>query len=92
MLREQYPMRGVQVVEQLPGLTSGVDLDRAFALSALVVVPVGLLVVAVVVTALAVVHYLVTNWGFTLGHTGRDGTFFDRAGLPTIEPSIAAGM
>ncbi|MGZ8744962.1 MAG: PH domain-containing protein [Nocardioides sp.] len=78
-----------QVVEQLPGLAEGVDLDRASELSALLVVPAVLLVGAVVVTTLAVVHYLVNNWGFTLSHTGRDGTWhLSRGLLTTRETSI----
>ena len=78
-----------QVVEQLPGLADGFDLTRAFELSALLLVPVALLGVAVVVTTLAVVHYLATNWGFTLSHTGRDGTWhLSRGLLTTRETSI----
>lgn len=78
-----------QVVEQLPDLTDRFDLDRAFELSALLLVPVASLVMAVVVTTLAVIHYLATNWGFTLSHSGRDGTWHLRRGLLTTrETSI----
>ncbi len=80
---------GSQVVDQVPGLTEGVDLDRALELSALVVVPLALLATAAVITVLAVVGYLLTNWAFTLSHHPRDGTWhLSRGLLTTRETSI----
>ena len=74
---------GSQVVEQAPGVTAGVDVGRALELSLPVLVPLLLLGFAVTITVLAVAGYLVANWGFTLSHTHRDGTWHLRRGLLT---------
>lgn len=52
-------------------------------------VPLGLVTLVVVVTALSVGGYLVTNWGFSLTHTRADGSWHLRRGLVTTrETSI----
>ena len=80
---------GSQVFDQLPGVTDGVDLEQALELSALLLIPIGLIAALAVITVLAVVHYLVTNWRFTLSHTRRDGTWhLSRGLLTTRETSI----
>lgn len=80
---------GSQVLDQLPGLTEGVDLDRALELSALIVVPLALFATATTIAVLAVVGYLLTNWGFTLSHHLRAGTWhLSRGLLTTRETSI----
>lgn len=53
--------------------------------SAWLAVPIGLALLLVVVSALAIGGYVVTNWGFTLTHTGpaRRGAWHLRRGLLT---------
>lgn len=75
---------GSQVYDQLTGPGTEVELDLSLdGSSALVLVPLVLLGLAVVITVLAVAGYLVTNWGFTLSHTRRDGSWHLRRGLLT---------
>jgi putative membrane protein len=46
-------------------------------------VPLGLVALVAVVTALSIGGYLVTNWGFTVTHTRADGSWHLRRGLFT---------
>lgn len=59
--------------------------DEATGWSVWLAVPVGLGLLAVVVSALAIGGYVVANWGFTLTHTGpeRRGAWHLRRGLLT---------
>ena len=80
---------GSQVFDQLNG-GRGFELDLALDRTGLLVVlPLVLLGLAATITVLAVVGYLVTNWGFTLSHTTGDGSWHLRRGLLTTrETSI----
>lgn len=64
--------------------TEGVAEDAA-AWSLWVALPLGAVLLLVVVSALAIAGYLVTNWGFRLTHTGSDlgGAWHLRRGLVT---------
>ena len=80
---------GSQVFDQLGG-GRGLELDLSpDRTGVLVVLPLVLLGLAATITVLAVVGYLVTNWGFTLSHTRRDGSWhLSRGLLTTRETSI----
>ena len=80
---------GSQVLDQLNG-GRGFELDLALDRTGmLVVVPLVLFGLATTITVLAVVGYLMTNWGFTLSHTAGDGSWHLRRGLLTTrETSI----
>ncbi len=60
-----------------------VDVQRLERLGATLLVTLGALSVVVVICVLAVAGYLVTNFGFQLVHTGRDGSWHLRRGLFT---------
>jgi putative membrane protein len=64
-------------------LTPSVDLDRLERLGAIVLVVVGILGIVVTFCVLAVVGYLLTNFGFQLTHTGAGGAWHLRRGLFT---------
>lgn len=59
--------------------------ESASGWSAALAIPVGVVLLLVVVSALAIGGYVVTNWGFTLTHTGaeRHGAWHLRRGLLT---------
>ena len=59
--------------------------DDAAGWSVWAAVPIGLIALALVAAALAIGGYLLTNWGFTLTHTGsaRGGAWHLRRGLLT---------
>jgi putative membrane protein len=60
-------------------------LDSASGWSAALAVPIGVVLVLLAVSVLAIGGYVVTNWGFTLTHTGppRRGAWHLRRGLLT---------
>jgi len=60
-----------------------VDVDRLERLGVLLLVVIGLLGFAVTLCVLAVVGYLITNFGFQLTHTGSGGAWHLRRGLFT---------
>jgi putative membrane protein len=60
-----------------------IDLDRVERLGLAVLVIVGLVGFLVTICVLAVVGYLLTNFGFVLSHTGADGSWHLRRGLFT---------
>ncbi|MFC4784195.1 PH domain-containing protein [Nocardioides sp. MAHUQ-72] len=62
-------------------LDSGALLDDTAALSWWTLVPVGVVAIAVVVSALSVAGYLIANWGLTLSHA--QGVWHLRRGLLT---------
>lgn len=62
-------------------INAGGLVDEATGLSPWAAVPLALVAVAVLVSALAIGGYLVSNWGFTLTHTG--GAWHLRRGLLT---------
>lgn len=62
----------------LGGLVAGAD-----GTSLWLTVPLGVVALAVVASAMAIGGYLVTNWGFTLTHTGRNGSWHLHRGLFT---------
>jgi len=64
-------------------LTPSVDLDRLERLGAIVLVVVGILGVGVTLCVLAVIGYLLANFGFQLTHTGPGGAWHLRRGLFT---------
>jgi putative membrane protein len=64
-------------------IAPSVDLDRLARLGLAVLVVLGLLAVLVTICVLAVVGYLLTNYGFRLSHTGADGSWHMRRGLLT---------
>jgi putative membrane protein len=64
-------------------LTPSVDLDRLERLGAIVLAGIGILGIVVTFCVLAVVGYLLTNFGFQLTHTGAGGGWHLRRGLFT---------
>ena len=64
-------------------VTPSVDVHRFERLGLAVLLTLGVLSVVVVICVLAVVGYLVTNFGFQLSHTSSDGTWHLRRGLFT---------
>lgn len=56
-----------------------------------VALSVGLVALLLVVSALAVAGYLVTNWGFTVTHTRSDGSWHLRRGLVTTRETSLDG-
>ena len=82
---------GSQVFDQLGG-GRGLELDLSFDRTGmLVVLPLVVLGLAATITVLAVVGYLVTNWGFTLSHTADDGSWHLRRGLLTTRETSIDG-
>jgi putative membrane protein len=73
-------LNGLGLWEQLPIDTTA---ERAARLSLLILVPVALLGLALVASVLAVLGYLVTNYGFTLVYTRADHAWHLRRGLLT---------
>lgn len=71
--------QGIRTLEWAPR----VDVDRLQRLGVLLLVVLGLLGFAVILCVLAVVGYLVTNFGFQLTHTGSGGAWHLRRGLFT---------
>lgn len=74
-------------------ISAGLDVtdvdEQVGALPLLVAVPVGLIVVLVVISVLAMIGYLLTNWGFLLTRNEYARTFHVRRGLLTTrETSI----
>ncbi len=70
-------------------LSPHVNIDELAGTSVALLVALGLIVTLVVLCLLAVVGYLVTNFGFTLSHTRSDGSWHLRRGLfTTRETSI----
>lgn len=79
---------GSQGLRTVGGLGDGLDLDSLTDLSGLLLVPLLALGGVTVLTVVAVLGYLVTNWGFTLTHGG--GSWHLRRGLfTTRETSLA---
>jgi putative membrane protein len=64
-------------------VTPSVDLDRLARLGLFLVLVLGLVGFLVVICLLAVVGYLLTNFGFQLSHTRSDGSWHLRRGLFT---------
>ncbi|HEX4688280.1 MAG TPA: PH domain-containing protein [Nocardioides sp.] len=64
-------------------IAPSVDLDRVARLGVALLVVGGLVVLLVTVCVLAVVGYLLTNFGFRLSHTGADASWHLRRGLFT---------
>ena len=60
-----------------------IDLNRLARLGLLLLAVLGLAAFLVVICVLAVVGYLVTNFGFVLSHTGTEGAWHLRRGLFT---------
>ena len=60
-----------------------IDLDRVERLGLALLVILGLVGFLVTICVLAVVGYLLTNFGFVLSHTGADGSWHLRRGLFT---------
>jgi putative membrane protein len=60
-----------------------IDLDRVERLGLLLLVILGVVGFLVTICVLAVVGYLLTNFGFVLSHTGADGSWHLRRGLFT---------
>jgi putative membrane protein len=64
-------------------VTPSVDLDRLARLGLVLLLILGLIAFLVVICVLAVVGYLLTNFGFQLSHTASDGSWHLRRGLFT---------
>ncbi len=64
-------------------LAPSIDVDRIARLGLALLVVGGLLALLVTICVLAVVGYLLTNFGFRLTHTGADGSWHLRRGLFT---------
>jgi putative membrane protein len=64
-------------------LAPSIDLDRLARLGLALLVVGGFLALLVTICVLAVVGYLLTNFGFRLTHTGADGSWHLRRGLFT---------
>jgi len=64
-------------------IAPSVDLDRIARLGLALLVIVGILGVLVTICVLAVVGYLLTNYGFRLTHTGAEGSWHLQRGLFT---------
>jgi putative membrane protein len=77
--------QGVNLVGGFDRVDTDGVVDGAAGWSVWLAVPLGLLLLVVVVSALAIGGYVVTNWGFTLTHTGpeRRGAWHLRRGLLT---------
>jgi putative membrane protein len=71
--------QGIHTLEWAPT----VDVDRLERLGVLLLVVLGLLGFAATLCVLAVVGYLITNFGFQLTHTGSGGAWHLRRGLFT---------
>jgi putative membrane protein len=62
---------------------SAIDVDRLARLGLAMLLVGGLVAVLVTICVLAVIGYLLTNFGFRLSHTGGDGSWHVRRGLFT---------
>jgi len=78
---------GSQLVQSVGGLGEGVALEGLLALPGLVLLPLLALGAVSVITVVAVLGYLVTNWGFTLTH-GHGSWHLTRGLLTTRETSL----
>lgn len=77
---------GAQLLSEIGGLRifdPRPVVDGTGALTPWVTIPLAVLFGLLLVSALAVAGYLVTNWGFTLAHTRSAGTWQLRRGLVT---------
>lgn len=85
---------GAQLLNQLgwvERLDPGDLVDDAAGASPWLALPLGLAALAVVVSALAIGGYLVTNWGFLVTHSPVDGAWHLRRGLVTTRETSLDG-